>query len=77
MTPKLLAEFFADNEIQMPKEDLSSYADFAFFYFKELVNMGVFLTDIPFAGLTTKAKYLVLRSAYKLWKKAEHEQKLV
>ncbi len=77
MTDYLIQQFLDDAGITLEKEDFGNYADFVRFYFKELVKLGTFLSDVPFASLTPRAKNLVFRSGYNLWKKAQYEQSLV
>lgn len=77
MTDYLIRQFLDDASITLEKDEFDNYADFTRFYFKELVKMGTFLSDVPFTHLTPRAQNVVFRSGYNLWKKAYYERILL
>lgn len=61
----------------IPYADLNEFWDFAGLQYKELVAMGVFLSDVKFTELSLKARRKVLFSAFRLWIAAKKQTKLV
>lgn len=70
MSEDFIKQYLEDAGITLEKIEVQGFSEYARFYFKELVHLGVFLKDVPLSDLTTKARYDILKSAYKLWKKA-------
>ena len=57
----------------LPIPDFEDYLKFATQYFKELIAVGVFLSDVKFINLSLKAQRIVLFGAYRLWITREKE----
>ena len=64
-------------EQMLPYPDFDDYITFAEKYYKELVAVGVFLSDVKFTDLTLKAQRIVCFGAARLWISAKKEEKLV
>lgn len=62
---------------QVPKAEYERFYDFVGLYFKELISLGVFLSDVKFIELTWKAKRKVFFGALELWKTARKDINLV
>ncbi len=60
---------------QVPKAEYEQYYEFVGQYYKELVSLGVFLSDVKFIELSWKAKRKVFYGALELWKTSREEFK--
>lgn len=77
MSNNLVKEYIADLGIDMSEEELRAFTEFSRAYFRELVNVGYLLRDVPFNDMARTGKYKVLGSALELWKTVNNRPKLV
>jgi hypothetical protein len=60
---------------QVPRDEYERYYEFVGDYYRDLVSLGVFLSDVKFTELSWKAKRKVFFGALDLWKTARKDIK--